>query len=96
VILGTLFGSIKSPREIDAVFKAYDALRRPRCQQVIDSSRGTGLIFCGQNDEVGLDPDKLRGAMASRWAFIFGLDLAQYKQDALSKLRELQAGEGGK
>ncbi|KAH8881936.1 salicylate hydroxylase [Thozetella sp. PMI_491] len=92
VILGTLFGNLKSLQEIPAAFKAFDAVRRPRGQQVIDSSRGTGQLCCGQNAEVGLDPDKMRAAMGSRWAFIFALSLDQHKQDALDKFNAVRGG----
>ncbi len=73
--IGTLLGSMASAQDMDKAFKVFDEVRRPRCQQVIDSSRGTGQIFCGQNEEVGLDPDRLRAAMMPWLAFIFGLDL---------------------
>ena len=89
MILGTLLGSIQSPEEIDAAFKAFDSVRRSRCQQVIDSSRGTGNIMCGQNKEVGLDPEIMRQSLAPRWAFLF-IDFEAYKQDALKKMREFQ------
>lgn len=90
MILGALFGSVKSLDDIDAAFKAYDVVRRPRCQQVIDSSRGTGAICCGQNEEVGLDLDELRVALATRWTFISNLDQTKHKQDALEKMKEFR------
>jgi salicylate hydroxylase len=89
MILATLLGRVSSPRELDAAFKAYDAVRRPRGQQVVDSSRGTGEIICGQKEDVGLDPDKLRGSLFSRWAFL-DIDPTTHKQDALNKLRQIQ------
>ncbi len=57
MILGELFANIQSPEDINAAFSAYDMMRRPRCQQVIDSSRGTGAICCGQH-EAGLRPSQ--------------------------------------
>ncbi|KAI0104450.1 salicylate hydroxylase [Daldinia grandis] len=87
MILGTLFANISSPSEISAAFEAYDLLRRPRCQRVIDSSRETGQILCGQVD---LHADKLRGLLAPRWNFIFELDMESHKREALEKLRDIQ------
>lgn len=88
--LGTLLGVTKRPSEIVHAFQAYSAVRRERCQRVIDSSRGTGSIFCGQNPEAGLEPDKMMGLLAPRWGFIAGIDFSAYKEKALAKMRELQ------
>lgn len=90
MILGTLLSEIKLPSEVACAFQAYDTVRRERCQRVIDSSRGTGLIFCGQNPEAGLDPDKVRTLLAPRWGFIGGIDLAAYKEEALAKMKALR------
>lgn len=92
-VLGALLGSTTSAEGIEAAFKAYDIVRRPRCQRVIDSSRGTGEIACGQNKDIGLDPDKLRNALATRWAFIFAMDLETHKQEALEKMRQIRREE---
>ncbi|KAI1379042.1 salicylate hydroxylase [Hypoxylon crocopeplum] len=89
VVLGTLLSNISSPSEIDKAFKAFDAIRRPRCQQVISSSRETGRILCNQTG-TELDPDKLKEALAPRWQFLFNFSLDAHKQDALDKLQESQ------
>jgi salicylate hydroxylase len=89
MILGHLLSHITSKDQVNAAFEAYDIVRRPRCQQVIDSSRGTGLIFCGQNSEIGLDPAKLRSLVPPRWGFIMALDMEAHKQDALNKMKEI-------
>ncbi|KAI1642337.1 salicylate hydroxylase [Daldinia loculata] len=87
MVLGTLFANISSPSDINAAFEAYDLLRRPRCQRVIDSSRETGQILCGQVD---LHANELRGLLAPRWNFIFELDMESHKREAVDKLRDIQ------
>lgn len=91
LILGTLLGEVKAPSEISHAFQAYSAVRKERCQRVIDSSRGTGQIFCGQNPEAGLEPDKIMGLLAPRWGFIGGIDFDAYKKEALAKMQELRS-----
>ena len=86
MILSALLGHISSPDEIDAAFKVYDAVRRPRGQRVIDSSRGTGEIMCGES-EAGLDPGEIMQALAPRWGFL-ELDFKSYVQEAVRKLDE--------
>ncbi|RYP69607.1 hypothetical protein DL770_008213 [Monosporascus sp. CRB-9-2] len=93
MILKELLGNITSSADIKAAFKAYDAVRRPRCQRVIDSSRETGLMLCGQHADAGLNPEKLRALLAPRWDFIYGLDMSAHKQEALQMLRKMQQSQ---
>ncbi|KAI1752987.1 salicylate hydroxylase [Xylaria castorea] len=88
MILQELLSHVQSPMQIEAAFKAYDALRRPRCQRIIDSSRETGMILCGQNADAGLDPEKLGQLLATKWDFIAGLDMEEHKKDAVIKLND--------
>ncbi|KAI1462013.1 salicylate hydroxylase [Annulohypoxylon moriforme] len=83
MVLGALFGKVTSPNDIPAAFKAYDEVRRPRCQRIIDTCRETAKIFCGRDAEIGLDPDKLRDVIRPRWNFIFGLDMEAHKEEAI-------------
>lgn len=96
MIIGTLLGHISSPEDIDAAFMAYSAVRMPRCQQIIDSSRETGKILCAQHKDSGLDPEKLRSALGHRWDFIYSLDMEEHKQEALEKLRQILLDRQGK
>lgn len=92
MILGTLLRQVDSPSQIEAAFEAYSIVRGPRCQRIIDSSRGTGGMLCGQNVETGLDPGKLKAALGPRWAFIYSLDMEQHKKEALDKFHDILAG----
>ncbi|KAI3326763.1 salicylate hydroxylase [Xylariaceae sp. AK1471] len=94
MVMQELFRHVRSPAQIGAAFKTYDRLRRPRCQRIIDSSRETGMILCGQNADAGLDPEKLGGLLATKWDFIAGLDMKEHKQDAVMKLKEITEDSG--
>jgi salicylate hydroxylase len=89
MVLSALLREVSAPAHLEAAFKAYDAVRRPRGQQVIDSSRGTGLIFCGQS-EARLEPDKVMQALAPRWDFL-NIEPKAHIEEALAKLREMRA-----
>ncbi|KAI1386325.1 salicylate hydroxylase [Hypoxylon trugodes] len=78
--ISKLFANISSPKEITAAFKAYDTVRRLRCQRVVDSSRETGLLFCGK---YGLDVAELRAEISTRWNFILDLDMEAHQQEAM-------------
>jgi salicylate hydroxylase len=86
MILETLLEEVREPRQLDAAFKAYDAVRRPRTQKIVASSKITGHIICGRGPGIGLDIDKLREALASRWNFIYGLDMKEHKKAALAAM----------
>ncbi|OTA98809.1 hypothetical protein M426DRAFT_28081 [Hypoxylon sp. CI-4A] len=86
-ILGHIFGQVSSVGDINAAFRAFDVLRRPRCQKIIDTGRGTGRLFCGQDEAAGLDPKKLNESLGQMFAHIGTLDLESHKKDALETMR---------
>lgn len=94
MILQELFKHVHSPTQIEAAFKAYDALRRPRCQRIIDSSRETGMLLCGQNEEAGLDAEKLGLLLSTKWDFIAGIDMKSHKNNAVINLNEYVDSSG--
>lgn len=91
-ILGHLIGNISSTGEINAAFGAFDAIRRPRCQQIIDAGRETGRLFCGQDEAAGLNPGKLGEAIGRRFGLVGGLQLKPHKAEALATMRTLLSG----
>lgn len=86
-ILGHLFGNVSSVGEINAAFRAFDALRRPRCQRIIDTGRDTGRLFCGQDEVAGLDAKKINESLGLAFARVGALDLESHKNDALETMR---------
>lgn len=91
LILGsTLLPKVKKPSDLPLALQAYGETRMERAQKCIDLSREMGSIMCGQDPDVGLDPEKLRPAVGSRFYYVEDLDLEAYKQKALDKFRELQ------
>lgn len=49
---------LRSARSIRSAFRAFDAVRRPRTQELVRRSRRQGGLFCLQlTDEYGLLPD---------------------------------------
>lgn len=74
---------------IPLLFGEFDAVRRARCERIIHSSRDTGRIFCGRDAEVGMDADKLRRSLASRWDFVGSIDYAAHIEGAVSMSREM-------
>ncbi|KAI1778548.1 salicylate hydroxylase [Hypoxylon cercidicola] len=92
MVLGKLLGAVTSAGEISAAMEAFSDVRRPRCQRVIDSSRGTARILCGKHPEAGLDPDRLKETLMPRWNHIYGIDHEKHESDALQKFEQILQG----
>ncbi|KAI1370545.1 FAD/NAD(P)-binding domain-containing protein [Hypoxylon crocopeplum] len=86
-ILGHLLSNVSSVGEINGAFRAFDALRRPRCQRVIDTGRKTGRLFYGQDEVARLDPKKLNESLGLTFAHVGALNLESHKNDALETMR---------
>ena len=88
LILSTLLGAAKSNAEALAALKVYDHIRRPRTQDIVRSSRGSGGIMTGRNPEVKLDPEALRKCMTTRWDFIVDFDVKKHRDQAIGMMKE--------
>ncbi|KAB8360873.1 hypothetical protein FH972_024607 [Carpinus fangiana] len=76
-----LLGKVTSPSQIPAAFRAYDEIRRPRTQKVVESSREVGAAFCGKDREMGVDVQKLSAGLQRKWDHIWSLDMDQHLAD---------------
>ena len=93
MILEAVLREVQTPDQLEAAWQAYDAVRRPRTQHIVESSRLTGQLISGRGPGVGLDMDRLRAALAPRWEFIYGLDMKEHKEDALAAFKKFQLRE---
>jgi salicylate hydroxylase len=87
LVLSTLLGRAKKPRDAAVALKVYDEVRRPRTQRIVELSRETGLIMTGQGKETQLDLSKLKEKVLPRWDFILNIDMKQHRDEAV-KLME--------
>lgn len=80
-MLSNLLGKIDSAADIEKAFKAYDAVRRPRSQKVVTTSRDAAAIYEFENKALGNDLDKIRATLETRYDWIWNEDLpAQLKK----------------
>jgi hypothetical protein len=47
--------------------------------------------MCDRGEGVDIDPEQMREAMAPRWDFIRGLDMAKHKEEALAVMESLSS-----
>ncbi|KAI0402966.1 salicylate hydroxylase [Xylaria palmicola] len=86
LILSTLLGHAASPLEARAALKAYDQVRRPRTQRIVESSRGTGTMLIGKG-ETGVEMKRL-GNLLPRWDFILDIDMLEHRNEAMQKMQD--------
>lgn len=88
-ILSSLLGDEKTrcARNIEAAFRAYDAVRRPRSQKVVSTSRAAGATYAMQGP--ALDNLELIGAeLVERYKWIWNEDLSLQAERARAALVE--------
>jgi salicylate hydroxylase len=86
-VLAELLGD---PRVIEArdaltAFQAYDAVRRPRSQRVVTSSKENAYLLCLRLDGVKDDEGKLRTTFEERLRWLWDIDI----QDQAERARQI-------
>lgn len=62
--------SIRTAADIPSAFRAYDAIRRPRSQKVVSTSRMAGKVYNFEG-EMGGDLGKIAADLSARWNWIW-------------------------
>jgi hypothetical protein len=96
LILSVLLGDerTQSASDIPAAFKAYDAIRRPRSQKVVSTSREAGVTYSFQG-RAGDDVGKIREELLTRYRWIWDEDMEKQTEQAKLLLgREKAPGMG--
>jgi salicylate hydroxylase len=60
---------------VEKVIAGYDAVRRPRSQKVVTTSRLTGMMYDWEHPDCGSDLDKIRAYSLERFSWIWDEDL---------------------
>lgn len=87
-ILSSLLGDerTQSASDIEAAFKAYDMVRRPRSQEVVSTSRTAGITYSLQGS-AGEDLEKIQEDLLHRYHWIWDEDMERQAEQAKSHLR---------
>ena len=78
---------IQSVSDIPKAFKAYDAIRRPRAQKVVTTSRAAGEVFHYLSPD-GADHEKIRENFSQRMRWIWEEDMDKQLERAQELLNE--------
>ncbi|PYH86774.1 FAD/NAD(P)-binding domain-containing protein [Aspergillus uvarum CBS 121591] len=82
-VLSRLLKEVRGRSQLSRAFAAYDAVRRPRTQRLVRTSRDAGLLYQCQKPGVEDDVDKIRQDLDERMHWIWNLDLKAHLAEAL-------------
>lgn len=92
-IISSLLSHAKTTNEAVNALKAYDEVRRPRTQRIVESSLGTGAIMTGRGGETKMPLDQVKERLTHRWDFILGIELEKHRDEAVAIMDRLNAKE---
>ncbi|ERF76632.1 hypothetical protein EPUS_04452 [Endocarpon pusillum Z07020] len=102
LILSKLLASINSAGELESVFSAYDAVRRPRSQRLVASSRKVGDVYNFEDAAIGDNMEAVREYLQHAWEWIWNENLDRQLENAqlllkmrLKQLRSPEAHSNG-
>ncbi|PYH89324.1 salicylate 1-hydroxylase-like protein [Aspergillus ellipticus CBS 707.79] len=87
-VLSRLLAEVRGKADLERAFRAYDAVRRPRTQRLVRSSRDAGILYECQKEGVLDDVEKIRADLDDRMWWIWDLDLDAHLQEALDVFRD--------
>lgn len=88
-IISSLLSQAKTTNEAVNALKAYDQVRRPRTQRIVESSLGTGAIMTGRGGETKMPLDQVKEKLTHRWDFILGIELEKHRDEAVAIMDRL-------
>lgn len=90
LIMSRLLASIGSAGELESAFAAYDAVRRPRSQRLVASSRKTGEVYDFEDEIIGDNMKATREYLEQAWDWIWNEDLNRQLEMAQLYMKELK------
>ena len=88
-IMSRLMGEIQSAKQIEAVFAAYDHVRRPRTQKLATTSKEAGEVY--EFERLGDDVEKIAADLQVRTRWIWDEDLDAQLEKARGFLKEARS-----
>ncbi|KAJ7200236.1 salicylate 1-monooxygenase sala [Mycena haematopus] len=77
---------VKTPKDIEAAFSAFNDVRLERDHWLVKSSRFVGDCVEGMNQDIGMDWEKFHQEMVQRYDVVMGIDISKQAQLAKDDL----------
>lgn len=82
-VIDHLFAKLESVEQVPALFEAYDAVRRPRSQQVVDLARKFGRVYAYAEPTVGNTPEEMSAFFGGASRLTNEFDLEKQNAEAM-------------
>ncbi|KAI1104263.1 FAD/NAD(P)-binding domain-containing protein [Jackrogersella minutella] len=82
-VLDSLLAHVHRPDQIPRALAAFDEVRRPRSQAVVDLARKFGRVYAYAEDGMHEDPERMKGFFAEMAAFTNEFDVKGQSERAL-------------
>ena len=82
-ILSNLLGQAKTAGDIERAFHAYDAVRRPRSQNLVRTSHEQGRLYDFEVADKADDIALLKQDLENRMSWIWDIDFQQHLAEAM-------------
>ena len=92
-VLDHLLSRMTSADQLPALFEAYDAIRRPRSQTIVDLARKFGRVYAYAEPSVGQNPEDMSKFFAGASALTNEFDLQKQNDEAMEMFSKI-AGFG--
>ncbi|KAI9659521.1 MAG: hypothetical protein M1821_001780 [Bathelium mastoideum] len=92
-VLESLFAKVDTPEKATMAFQAYDRIRRPRSQRVVQTSREAGELCALRLPNVMDSPEALKENIEWRMDWMWHRDIASERDEAMIIYNKLLAGE---
>jgi salicylate hydroxylase len=91
-VLGDVLSEVKTPDQLPSAFEAYDAVRRPKGNKLVETSREAGRIWDLEGIEIGDDAQKFHDNLQTRLDWIFHEDIQGEAGEVKRRFREACTG----
>ena len=88
LVLQTLLGKVKDVSQIPNAYEAYDQIRRPRTQRIVDTSRESGRLNSMMLPGVGSDIVKMGEKLRTHMHWIWNRDMVAQNEEAVKLFEE--------
>jgi len=78
---------VQDASDIPRAFGVYDAVRRPRSQKLVTTSREGGLLYDMEQQGIGEDVEKIKDRLTERMKWIWEFDLQAHVDEAVRMMK---------
>ncbi|KAI0898104.1 FAD/NAD(P)-binding domain-containing protein [Annulohypoxylon nitens] len=93
-VLDALFAQVKCPSQISHALAAFDEVRKPRSQAVVDMGRKFGRVYAYAEDGMHEDPERMKAFFAEMASFTNDFDVSGQNDAALRIFKGLNGMNG--